>query len=113
MTVTVFGRLTRLGLLEFRRGLLDRLGDQQGLFLGEGKILHTALRGQRQHHDVGLVLGPAGRESGDEVSGSRSIVHWLTISSVFSARLLTWRALCPSVSRLRSALGHVGGNFDF
>jgi len=50
-------------------------GDQQGLLLVERKVLNALLRGQRQHHDVGLLLGPARGERRDEIRGCFSIGH--------------------------------------
>src|ERR1700704_1281397 len=44
-------------------GLFHGLGDQQRLFGGEREILNALMRGQRKHHDIRLVLGPAGGES--------------------------------------------------
>ena len=60
-------RLCGLRLGQLVRGFLHGLGDQQGLLLVEREILHAFMRGQRKHHDVGLVLGPAGGEGGHEI----------------------------------------------
>src|ERR1700704_1861701 len=56
-------------------GFLDGFCDQQGLLLVERKILNALLRGQRQHHDVGLLLGPPGGERGHKIRGCFSIGH--------------------------------------
>ncbi len=56
-------RLTPLRLGQPRCGFVHGLCDQQRLFLVDREILDAFVRGQRKHHDVGLVLGPAGGEA--------------------------------------------------